>query len=129
MNATNNSQRLNPLKRVNSILTNRMNMKGDIVRNVSIPSSGSIQFLLKSSKQYIRRRKSQSPQAGQFNSYKVSSFIMFLNQDVSIPSSGSIQFLPYRKREKRVHYPGLNPLKRVNSILTGSELYYSWEEI
>ncbi len=63
---------------------------------VSIPSNGSIQFLLK---MYFQEfldilEKSQSPQTGQFNSYK---------------------------RELSTSFdklPRLNPLKRVNSILT-----------
>ena len=63
---------LNPLKRVNSILTlkegpNYMKMGGI----VSIPSNGSIQFLLimRNCFSYTKRLRSQSPQTGQFNSY------------------------------------------------------------
>ena len=37
--------------------------------------------------------RSQSPQAGQFNSYKFVPDIIEYEIDVSIPSSGSIQFL------------------------------------
>jgi len=62
---------LNPLKRVNSILTklNRCNL--DWSQMVSIPSNGSIQFLPKSETQevYSWDPRSQSPQTGQFNSY------------------------------------------------------------
>ena len=66
--------------------------------------------------------RSQSPQAGQFNSYEWETFIARPRRrhEVSIPSSGSIQFL------RHVHQvlssnkcKSLNPLKRVNSILTG----------
>ena len=65
--------------------------------------------------------KSQSPQAGQFNSY-IQMIYRLLVEDlvVSIPSSGSIQFLPasdYTFLNRNVCYC-LNPLKRVNSILT-----------
>jgi len=95
---------------------------------------------------------SQSPQTGQFNSYpdlsdnekvkwgKVSipsnGSIQFLQsatvaclvggQKVSIPSNGSIQFLPYKKLINlfyEAHF-SLNPLKRVNSILTRLGYYY-----
>ena len=41
--------------------------------------------------------RSQSPQAGQFNSYKIAgSCVNFVRAIVSIPSSGSIQFLPIK---------------------------------
>ena len=63
---------------------------------VSIPSSGSIQFLLNWAKSPVEgRHRSQSPQAGQFNSY-------YLNDGRKFEPSGQ----------------SLNPLKRVNSILT-----------
>ena len=88
--------------------------------------------------------ESQSPQAGQFNSYIIDRMtITIIVNRVSIPSSGSIQFLPQRRlkmnHEEMVSIPssgsiqfllrktdymlqhklkGLNPLKRVNSILT-----------
>jgi len=86
---------LNPLKRVNSILTDELEKEINEEREcVSIPSSGSIQFL-----QYLfvsianGLLKSQSPQAGQFNSYENT----------------------LKENEMNL---GLNPLKRVNSILT-----------
>jgi len=65
---------------------------------VSIPSSGSIQFLLKSAAELVALAESlsQSPQAGQFNSYR--SLLDLVNlqiEMVSIPSSGSIQFLQW----------------------------------
>jgi len=69
----------------------------EATKNVSIPSNGSIQFLpnkladIKSASDLM----SQSPQTGQFNSYK-----MCYNR------LGGLLDL------------GLNPLKRVNSILT-----------
>jgi len=43
----------------------------------------------------LRQLKSQSPQAGQFNSYKSRGISLSRGYSiVSIPSSGSIQFLP-----------------------------------
>jgi len=67
---------------------------------------------------------SQSPQAGQFNSYsqwrkKTIQFPFW----VSIPSSGSIQFLHILIALYTILAVciGLNPLKRVNSILTAGE--------
>ena len=64
--------------------------------SVSIPSSGSIQFLQSRSQYHslLWRPESQSPQAGQFNSY-----------------------LALERATEKI--TGLNPLKRVNSILTG----------
>ena len=62
---------------------------------VSIPSNGSIQFLqTKNSGISSLRQKSQSPQTGQFNSYRI---IRHPRENTSL---------------------SLNPLKRVNSILT-----------
>jgi len=94
------SQCLNPLKRVNSILTKA-----------------------KSFIWFCWRFRSQSPQTGQFNSYANKSLCYRSHSDsVSIPSNGSIQFLHkklYLTENKDV-YLGLNPLKRVNSILTAS---------
>ena len=64
---------LNPLKRVNSILT----LMGIQSLEISLISS-------------------QSPQAGQFNSYRQKGIsLMQVMYMVSIPSSGSIQFLQY----------------------------------
>ena len=64
---------------------------------VSIPSSGSIQFLREAMSDFEKELeiKSQSPQAGQFNSYSV-----------------------LEKRMENWFISSLNPLKRVNSILT-----------
>jgi len=64
--------RLNPLKRVNSILTQvKSQLALERATEVSIPSNGSIQFLpevaLAEAKATVA--KSQSPQTGQFNSY------------------------------------------------------------
>jgi len=88
--------------------------------NVSIPSNGSIQFLLICPSLYGVGIWSQSPQTGQFNSYDVC-ILPWIGMaiKVSIPSNGSIQFLHY-KRQKQVTVLSdcLNPLKRVNSILT-----------
>jgi len=93
-------------------------------------------------------RASQSPQTGQFNSYKrvIETLEKLACKFVSIPSNGSIQFLqgyrlytfPERPRlvsqspqtgqfnsyedipflSRAFSIPSLNPLKRVNSILT-----------
>jgi len=116
---------LNPLKRVNSILTldrafyrKYKNIKVSIPSNgsiqflpinqygiygqwicVSIPSNGSIQFLPKYHKSHYRAIiKSQSPQTGQFNSYD--------------------EELKWEQHDPR---ECLNPLKRVNSILTNEK--------
>ena len=64
---------LNPLKRVNSILTRAIRFASQLGFDI----------------------ESQSPQAGQFNSYTDSSFEVSDGEayKVSIPSSGSIQFL------------------------------------
>ena len=88
---------LNPLKRVNSILTICQILKLKWKQNVSIPSNGSIQFLhsLRGIIDLVNLQVSQSPQTGQFNSYSNSSLINSLKAILS-----------------------LNPLKRVNSILT-----------
>ncbi len=64
---------------------------------------------------------SQSPQTGQFNSYVEDGLksIVKYGMLVSIPSNGSIQFL--RRSSIILIYLNslsLNPLKRVNSILT-----------
>jgi len=113
---------------------------------VSIPSSGSIQFLLKQVEICLFHKKgSQSPQAGQFNSYREKLINRIVYEfNVSIPSSGSIQFLRFRYKKSKEQYDyvsipssgsiqfllnhqyfrsgnmnyRLNPLKRVNSILT-----------
>ncbi len=117
---------LNPLKRVNSILTWYHTNEANFVY-VSIPSSGSIQFLLGWK---IAKRsdgtESQSPQAGQFNSYHPFGAKQLLQLTVSIPSSGSIQFLRIRTTKKpiEVYSNSLNPLKRVNSILTWKLKWY-----
>ena len=62
---------LNPLKRVNSILTSQWKLTLVKLKKVSIPSSGSIQFLLNLTRiDWVEKvSRSQSPQAGQFNSY------------------------------------------------------------
>ena len=64
---------------------------------VSTPSNGSIQFLQKRHRFCCQScpEESQSPQTGQFNSYKKDSLGQDTEQDkeVSIPSNGSIQFL------------------------------------
>ena len=113
---------LNPLKRVNSILT-----------------STSVVLIQRCQNQ------SQSPQTGQFNSYGIghafnqanilavsipsNGSIQFLLEratekiteqlvEVSIPSNGSIQFLPFPAFVAMTSGGSLNPLKRVNSILT-----------
>jgi len=46
---------------------------------------------------------------------------------VSIPSNGSIQFLRIPKEGRTVYVDGLNPLKRVNSILTMSDIEIEME--
>jgi len=68
-----------------------------------------------------RNFESQSPQTGQFNSYRYYALLSISRVSrVSIPSNGSIQFL-HDQWEKYLGYEvrdSLNPLKRVNSILT-----------
>jgi len=70
------------------------------------------------SKIYEPKGKSQSPQAGQFNSYWETFIARPRRRHVSIPSSGSIQFLLIQEKLKVLSISRLNPLKRVNSILT-----------
>ena len=112
--------------------------------SVSIPSNGSIQFLpIIRCPTITRYIMSQSPQTGQFNSYRKSvqfirtigimclnplkrvnsiltlcwraiSEVMFLSQS---PQTG--QFNSYDNNYDYIERPlSLNPLKRVNSILT-----------
>jgi len=120
-----------------------------MVSFVSIPSNGSIQFLppiIDRAVSFIKTL-SQSPQTGQFNSYRNERRDDCKRlENVSIPSNGSIQFLhslhPFVvyavailvsqspqtgqfnsygiliKRFQKLSYRSLNPLKRVNSILT-----------
>ena len=137
---------LNPLKRVNSILT-RLTFSTDevlfiesqspqagqfnsykerwikqIKRKliVSIPSSGSIQFLQKQWKMGLSLLEVSIPSSGSIQ------FLLSLRvwkiceeYNVSIPSSGSIQFLQPNHSETYLEpVASLNPLKRVNSILT-----------
>jgi len=76
------------------------------IKKVSIPSSGSIQFLHRG-----RRR------------------VYGFQNKVSIPSSGSIQFLQLiASAKERAQVQSLNPLKRVNSILTGLKMMVVKEE-
>ena len=71
------------------------------------------------------KNKSQSPQTGQFNSYSMFlGLILTIIKDMSqSPQTG--QFNSYTKIS-RIFYivgiAGLNPLKRVNSILTMLEI-------
>ena len=91
---------------------------------VSIPSNGSIQFL-----QYIVPEDEQDV-VNRLNPLKrVNSILTLLDiyiyiyifSIVSIPSNGSIQFLPdVLLKLLKIGDLSLNPLKRVNSILTVS---------
>ena len=114
----------------NSYLKNvTANNNFDLI-DVSIPSSGSIQFLPEIDEKidYDEIFESQSPQAGQFNSYPFSSLSAWLIRlEVSIPSSGSIQFLQERDCQHFQSNLSLNPLKRVNSILTCLEEIWIWQ--
>jgi len=137
---------LNPLKRVNSILTIQFPFRTiKSFNTVSIPSNGSIQFLpmfvqltkkevgnglnpLKRVNSILTsiRRISQWRKKTSLNPLKrVNSILtwkegtIILDCDiVSIPSNGSIQFLPPATGHPDCIRNGLNPLKRVNSILT-----------
>ena len=90
---------------------------------VSIPSNGSIQFLLGDGYLLIADPDmimSQSPQTGQFNSYSTSgksilSGHLSLNPLKRVNSILTWKMVGFRLREVM---EGLNPLKRVNSILT-----------
>jgi len=91
-------QSLNPLKRVNSILTKRWITKSNKNWKTSLNPLKRVNSILT---------------AIRFEVWVPS------EQKVSIPSNGSIQFLLNISREKTVaNISGLNPLKRVNSILT-----------
>ena len=113
--------------------------------SVSIPSNGSIQFLpIIRCPTITRYIMSQSPQTGQFNSYRKSvqfirtigimclnplkrvnsiltlcwraiSEVMFLSQS---PQTGQFNSYQFALMVQKLSVIGLNPLKRVNSILT-----------
>ena len=90
---------LNPLKRVNSILTIReiYNLLG-FKYHVSIPSNGSIQFLLeKGWFPAVRSNGTCLNPLKRVNSILTEAWIEKATEHliVSIPSNGSIQFLPY----------------------------------
>ncbi len=96
---------------------------------VSIPSSGSIQFLptdIETAEEPIEPIVS-IPSSGSIQFLLLSLRIHPLaSGEVSIPSSGSIQFL-HITRVSCVFGDfnfGLNPLKRVNSILTNRYIEY-----
>ena len=112
-------RRLNPLKRVNSILTTTVRDCHYGPWQVSIPSSGSIQFLRTKKKRREGGKKSQSPQAGQFNSYKM--YFKERIEDYETQSPQAVQFNNYKIIIEAIksEWKSLNPLKRVNSILTG----------
>ena len=85
---------LNPLKRVNSILTKKVSKAILQKSKVSIPSSGSIQFLLISQSWIPYLLKVSIPSSGSIQFLrKQRRFVQVLTLSVSIPSSGSIQFL------------------------------------
>jgi len=94
-----NKSRLNPLKRVNSILTYP---KPTVNLSVGF-------------------YKSQSPQTGQFNSYNEQEIISHANTKYRLnplKRVNSILTLLGFKYHTREEIKSLNPLKRVNSILT-----------
>jgi len=86
---------LNPLKRVNSILTKSQVLGNEAWLQSQSPQAGQFNSYMIIMRCYRHFIKSQSPQAGQFNSYRVKVEDLSLDSEV-----------------------GLNPLKRVNSILT-----------
>ena len=91
-------QGLNPLKRVNSILTEAVEELGLFTGKGLNPLKrvNSILTFLSLVLSLMIMVMSQSPQAGQFNSYNfVKTKAAFWFSSVSIPSSGSIQFLHY----------------------------------
>ena len=92
---------LNPLKRVNSILTKFSSQSSFILFSSLNPLKrvNSILTRLFALKCGFRANKSQSPQAGQFNSYAVLHLVKLdPRTKVSIPSNGSIQFLRYNAK-------------------------------
>ena len=139
------SECLNPLKRVNSILTHLVCLQEFLQQKVSIPSSGSIQFLHPYRVAFHSFRKSLNPlkrvnsiltwicsfcvvhlvslnplkRVNSILTLPLMSNLIGVQIYVSIPSSGSIQFLHYQSNRLDIYQEyGLNPLKRVNSILT-----------
>ncbi len=86
---------LNPLKRVNSILTPATLFGEKITRRMSqSPQTGQFNsYSLLDKAHAVRFELSQSPQTGQFNSYAILRPRIYLQEMVSIPSNGSIQFL------------------------------------
>ena len=89
---------------------------------VSIPSNGSIQFLrlIRYYYYYLLDIQSQSPQTGQFNSYAIGLIINLSNLQTKSQSPQTGQFNSYLADINKIRRKlfGLNPLKRVNSILT-----------
>jgi len=116
---------LNPLKRVNSILTVKLWPAIEEALDSLNPLKRVNSILTKTSSAHIcgRHERSQSPQTGQFNSYYTRSGKECVFVRVSIPSNGSIQFLRSRLNVGVFNsFACLNPLKRVNSILTNQTL-------
>jgi len=85
--------RLNPLKRVNSILTNYYHLA--FGRQKSLNPLKRVNSILTRNKSKLEQAKttSQSPQTGQFNSYLILNRRRLMITPVSIPSNGSILFL------------------------------------
>jgi len=88
---------------------------------VSIPSNGSIQFLFELwvPEEQEPEMVSQSPQTGQFNSYRVLSTSLSFN-DMCLNPLKRVNSILTNKRQinQSTNHLRLNPLKRVNSILT-----------
>jgi len=63
---------------------------------------------------------SQSPQAGQFNSYEIKMWLLLLLLVSQSPQAGQFNSYEFPRLPLMSNLIGLNPLKRVNSILTSS---------
>ena len=98
MNILRKNMCLNPLKRVNSILT-AVAEEGVIEEYLMSQSPQTGQFNSYFTMMLLATFAilvSQSPQTGQFNSYMLIRFLLFSQASkVSIPSNGSIQFLQH----------------------------------
>jgi len=74
-----------------------------MMKSVSIPSNGSIQFLLRSNGTEIISRKSQSPQTGQFNSYISRAFRIPIEVlESQSPQTGQFNSYPNKKVSKAI---------------------------
>jgi len=122
------SSSLNPLKRVNSILTRRLLEDYLLLleNRSQSPQTGQFNSYLFWRSTRGKRFVSQSPQTGQFNSYGTAPEESLSYDDYSLnPLKRVNSILTENKMYFQEFLDSLNPLKRVNSILTENRLYWS----